>query len=296
MTILFSVAVHEDFDSLIDMVENILRFNEGAKIILHVSASSSLEPEKIRKYLRESLNSDESVYVNETSLYSGYCDSSLVFIHAYNFFYGLKIDLQFEYFVPFASNELFIRKGLYEKIKNTKCTDFPLGVGTTDKSLLEKVKVEKNILSLINGSRTMVKCAPEGTFYRKDIALKIFMTLKKSNIWSYKFLYENSLGQLIKEIISKIDKVLFKISKHRISFLGFLNFPGEEIILPSLGKMFSVHQGKKITKTCYMNWDNDLAITIDEVKILTTCKKEFYSVKRVARFINDPVRQFIKEL
>lgn len=109
MSVLFSIAVHENQDCVHDMIENILWFCPESTIILHIAKGFdfTLEP----KF-------NASVHINKLQYYTGFIDGTLVYVHLSNYRYATRINLNFSTFVPFGSNQMFIKKGFESYVNN----------------------------------------------------------------------------------------------------------------------------------------------------------------------------------
>jgi len=106
--LLFSIPVHENQDIINNQIENILKYNPGAKIILHVNS-------KFEEF-QESKTNYPNVYINSKRLLV----AGLALVHVENFMFAKKLKLNFDYFILLASNEMFFRKGLIDHVKKYK--------------------------------------------------------------------------------------------------------------------------------------------------------------------------------
>ena len=109
--LLFSIPVHERQDIVNNTIENIFNFNPNCKIILHINKNFNDFNKKLSNY--------HNLYFNQTNInYKKGHD--LLAYHVSNFNYCLNNNLEFNYFIFCASNELYIKHGAINYIKALK--------------------------------------------------------------------------------------------------------------------------------------------------------------------------------
>lgn len=139
--IVFSLPVHEKFEVITDQLLNILTLNPNCAVVLHLSpsfnyAESAMSKEEFGKVVGERFA--DQVFINSESVRTGWFD--IIQAHLANFKYISSL-IDFEYFSLIASNELFIRKGLYDKIKFFDC-----GLGGESFMVPTPQNVERSLL------------------------------------------------------------------------------------------------------------------------------------------------------
>ena len=108
--IIFSLPIHERLDILINQLENINKFVPNNLVCVHISQGSEIE-------LDEALEASKNfnVIINKERKDTG-PHKGLMEAHISNF--NLVSNKDFEYFAFLSSNELFIKSGLYNHMKN----------------------------------------------------------------------------------------------------------------------------------------------------------------------------------
>ncbi|AOM41727.1 hypothetical protein [Xenorhabdus hominickii] len=284
--IIFSVAAHESEESLIDLIENVRKFVPNSLIVIHLKKGF-----KIRK-IKETY---KNVYFNPNTYDTGYLDQSLTIAHSSNIYYLIEKNIDADYFAILGSNELFVRKGLYEYIKDkyfiayqTDEKDYHIQVAKKDKHL-------NTLLTKIDGK--IIKSPPEGTFYK-------FAILKEKLRNPY---IEEYLNELTCYFTSK-NKITFRKISNKIARLILHITPKLKITIPSNIIRFSYASEEIFFPTimqsptsirdnsyCYIKWHDNLNIDIDDiVNVNNGVHVGKYSVKRIERNILDPKRIWIK--
>ena len=278
--LLFSIAVHESTSSVYDLIQNIKYFCVEPIIILHVSKVSNLFLD---------INKFENVYINDVSLITGFADGTLTFVHKENFFFAEKLKLNYEYFIPFGSNELFIKHGVEQYIDGTEKSYSPPPSENNYHYLISKQ--DKAVKTLIGD--VFFKSAPEGTFYHKKLLTLFFndqyvKAFFEKNNWIYKTFF----GYRVRVISCLISKVFYKLKVTVLlpSIIARYSYASEEIIFPSINSSLNCKD-----KFCFIPWEREsIKVSISDIEdILNTCDK-YFSVKRVERDFNDSVRSYIR--
>lgn len=255
--LLFSIAVHERPETIIDQIENIQRFNPDCLIVLHISKQFS---EKSNFTSSSSfyayLENNPRVYVNDQHLLTSKYSPGQT--HCANFLFATrKAHLSFQYFVPLNSNDLFIKSGFSERIGNAEYGIEPRKFtkrwahyqAAINDSFTQKV-IHDNSLG------DLVLSYLEGTFFSFSLFLNICDALEKSGIFSEKMIY-----------------------------------PEDELLIPSLAKKL----GKNgIAFRAIENGKLDLFVNLKAIKKAEKNPNK-YGVKRIDRSFTDPYRQYIRE-
>ena len=183
--IVFSIAVHEKYECIIDLIENINYFNSNCAIVIHFSKffknNSLISKEKFLELTQK----NENVYINpvslETNLYS------LLQVHLVNFAYISK-KIEFEYFSICNSNDMFVKSGFISFINGYDCC----------LEYNSKMNSWEYYDALINDSfssnfseeiKVKYRSYLEGTCYSKELFLKVYESISKYDIYNYKFNY-----------------------------------------------------------------------------------------------------------
>lgn len=262
--VIFSIPIHEKFEVVVDQICNIKYFNKNCGIVFHISESFNYADSKISREQFESIvKSMGDVWINPVSLRSGRSD--IIQTYMSNFEY-VKNLVDFEYFAFCASNESFIKSGVYEYMKNfawgakniiiSKLEDWKFGNALfKDKDVMEFLKSQDGQVVFSNA---------EGQFFRKEL-----------------------FGQISQKIKSFYDYT--KI----VSF-----YPREEIYFSSVAACLTKNEeasvGQIYTYSAYhfrFLWD----VTRFEINKLLKNDNQLFSVKRVDRKFNDNIRVFLRQ-
>ena len=261
--ILFSIPVHEKPEVVIDMIINIQKFNPNCCIVLHLSRDFSFDSKYIKKeQFIHSIESMNDVLVNPNRLRSGYED--IIQCHISNYRYACeKID--FEYVVFAASNELFFRQGLWNEISKYDCGPKYSVVVDNNTTWIQGIhalqdydfinELKKKRINQIYGGQF------EGSFIKKNMMQRICDEI--DSFYDYK-------------------SMTVKYAREEIFFYTFLY-------------AFFPDANYKNEYTTYMNFYNNLNVSVSEAMNLVKGVDGFFSLKRVPRQINDEVRRFIRE-
>ncbi|ENO1850499.1 hypothetical protein ACA874_004129 [Vibrio vulnificus] len=292
--ILISLAVHENVDVVVNQIENINKYIPDSQVILHISRDF------YRSHGNEIINVlkiFENVHINEISLNTGYLDGSVLMSHLSNLKQAIKLNLNYSYILLVGSNEMYVRHGVSDYIELYDCSlgwsreenvqyDDGFGRAFNDPILRKLLK---------NNGIKLIKRAPEGTFYSRELfESSPLYKLLSSNKYHFIISFYNikTLSLLRKKIITPLARVLHKLKV--FNPFSFLSYATEEFYIPSL----MLSEGKRsVLPVCYMDWEHDLVVDIQTIKSVNAgCIKGKFSVKRVERNINDPVRKYINSL
>lgn len=260
--IVFSIPVHEKLDVIIDQLINIIHFNPTSAVVLHLSKSLDLKKNSVLKddfFL--TLNNFDNIFVNPKRFATGW--GNILHCHISNFQF-LEELIDFEYFIPMTSNELFIKFGLFEHIKGHSFGGVFEEVSKRDDWITKKPSLNDDVLKQmlyeISRDFRIYGGTLEGTFYSKELMSKIVKTAS--------------------------DK--FSVSE------GNSDYTRDEVYIPSLAINICGNASCKKSKFTYMNWNKDLHVGICEINALIE-NNEIYSVKRVERDNGYYVRCYIRQ-
>ena len=261
--ILFSIPIHEKPEVVIDQVMNIKRFNEDCCVVFHVSRGFCFDSDYVseERFLKCLADMDD-VLVNPNRLRSGYED--IIQCHISNFRYASG-QIRFKYIMFAASNELFFRQGLLEDIERFDCGPSRRSVVNEQSAWIQEKRALQdeefnNYLSENNIDR-IYSGQFEGSFMRREMM----------------------------EQISNAIESFYDYQKMSVRYAR------EEFYFHTLIAALYPNAIIRDDNTTYMDWGNDLRISVADIINLIHSHEEKYSVKRVPRLINDEVRAFIRE-
>lgn len=287
--ILFSLAAHENFESLIDTLLNLHKHNPESIVVLHLEKkfSKNVSVDLLKKY--------DWIYINDESMYTGYMDQSLFFVHYSNLKYIKKLNVNYSFFCMYASNQMFIKSGLELYLNSFE--SFPLPEVKVGDIQLFRNRYDKLLYNYFSLTSTKIlKSPPEGTFYSYRQVEKLLGNLFISEYFEkYSPYFRNYFLFRIRTFLTKLGHILVRQK------LGFLNnlipnfitrftYASEEIIFPTL--MYSGSVSMPLNVFCYMDWNNDLYLSKEDIREQLE-NNSIYSVKRVVRQIDDPIRLYI---
>ncbi|MEY0727006.1 hypothetical protein AB7254_07395 [Providencia rettgeri] len=291
--LLLSLAVHENVDAIVDQIKNIKKYIPNSYLILHCSHNLLHE---YKNEIYNCVSKFDNVYINPQSLHTNYLDGTVLLAHLINLQYAESIQLEYSYLLLLGSNEMYVRSGVEQYIKSFESSD---GWQRAENEQFDdgfSRALNDPYLSLIlrKNNLTLKKRAPEGTFYSNlQIQKSPFLSFIKS--YNFKLLllfYSNKpLAKLRVSTLTPMARLLNKLKV--FNFLSPLGYATEEFYLPS----FFIGHSKVTKPVCYMDWDNNLNISIEKINLIRDgmCEGKF-SVKRVNRNMDDPIRIYINKL
>lgn len=262
MHVVFSIPVHEKPFVIVDQVVNFRNFNPDCGIVLHVSPSLS---DYDFEQLISLLNKFPRVFLNPHRLRTGFSD--IIQAHISNFQYVEHLRINYEYFCLSASNELFVKSGLYNFIKRYKAGLQMKNINFSKEiSISYRAQQDEALLSAIkeaggNGVDDIVNSQVEGAFFQREIFKKIAGYIDRN------FCYEN------------------------INIL----YPREEIYFSSLLHLI-LHNGD-VYKDNYTFFNKNspiIAVHLEDILKIVEENGSKFSVKRIIRNYNDPIRFYIR--
>lgn len=268
MKICISIPVHEKPDVIVDQINNINYFyGHDVFIVLHISKNFNY-PNQITQDRDYEFRSKENVFVNPEQL-STSCPSSLVHVHNSNFKYA-KQKLDFDFFVLHASNDMYVRKGAKEFIRESKngCFQFEFNSSsswTWAPLMFEDIELKKIVNYL--GISKMCVSQPEGMYFQTDV---------------------------FEEMVKVIDK-FYSYGRGSI-------YPREEVYYPTFISKFTNELNKPIVYSEVLSGqpiDSDLIIKLNANQKKNNPSdvydfENLYAVKRVKREYYDPNRILIR--
>ncbi|MBQ9419739.1 MAG: hypothetical protein IJU31_05105 [Synergistaceae bacterium] len=266
--IIFSIPVHEKPEVVFDQVCNIQHFNPGCGIVLHISPVFSWDKSKITRSEFESrLREFPDVFVNPEQVRTGWFDIIQAHVSNYKCVRG---KVGFDYFVLCASNELYIKTGAEEFVEgyeagfSFKPVDFKHNIGyveraSRDEPLLNIIKHITNYANKNEILRCIYHCQVEGDFFSVKVFDEIFALMEKYfDHNAIKYLYQRE--EIYFGTITKLTTPEEKIWNKPLTFFTY-NAHGR-----------------------------------DTINSLISNENKFFSVKRVDRDINNPLRAYIRDV
>ncbi len=293
--ILLSIAVHEKPEVVLDQLDNFRKFAPDAGIVIHMSGQMAEEFPETADMLR----AIEGVWVNTNSFYTGL--GLLLKCHVSNFLYMEKTGIQFSHFCLHSSNDLFVKSGVEDYIRKHDYGFFQFNLfdhlnfchWKTD---FLKDRSYKKLMRCLNSSITHYVSQVEGTFYPRD-------AFRDFSIWFQRFAWVeipwpiHYVHGTHKRLVLLFER-LQRNPRWRRFLLGYF-YTTEEFYPPNF---FATRCSNPGTPYCFMNWGADLQVTVSDVEMIrngtvpTGSYKELYSVKRIARDLKNPLRQWIRTL
>lgn len=259
--IVFSIPVHEQFDVVCNQLDNIRKFVDNSKVVVHVSADSA-------KYLFLRLEEvsrgryKDFLYVNPNRLrtYSPVDAGNvtgLTTVHASNFRF-ISQEVEFNTLAIDTSNDFFVRKGINGLFDEFDCGFNIVRYAIETANLEGRHREFVDRISKYITVKTLERGPQEGSFYPKHVFAKI------SNI------VLDQMGGMVKD------------EEGHLPMIAFNCFP-------------------ELYDSCARNYVHHDASQrfISEEDILNTRSGKYeykYSVKRVPRDMNHPLRIYVNEL
>jgi hypothetical protein len=302
MRVVISLPVHENAEVVLDQINNIRFFVPESIIVLHISKEFT----GWGNYTVADFEKMDGVLVNPMRYSTSYATGILLYLHMSNFEVASSY-CDFDFFNLHSSNELFIKFGLIDYLKNFEGGFFRLKINpdtnwSNGKAAFKDLTLKKIMtylqISDIYGSQI------EGTFYNKPSFNAILKILKKYITPEIRF------NMFFRHDTNRGGMRYFNSTLRKTFFQGEL-YAKEEIYFPTI----AVKYAKKIgTPYAYLNWKNNLVVTCEEIDDIITDAKSFiknlnilsndenrkyedlFSVKRIQRRMDDPIRQYIHNL
>lgn len=311
--ILFSIPVHEKPEVVENQIQNFLKYNPGASILLHIS--KQMPSEEVAQIKQLPLTYPQ-VFINPQQLYTSWADGCQFKIHLSNFQYALNHHIPFHYIALHASNDLFIQYGLQEYLLNhdagfDQWTPLQHNPVAQQKVNLEKHLFFRRLMKKYHLS-TVIPSQLEGTFYHRNAIEILCQRLTPKNTFDFPYLFSigyHSKNSIRYKLFSFIEKVL-----RNLNITVIHPNPLEEVIFPTFAA--DKIQNPRNFPYCYVNWANGLNISKEEIVAIRANDKnawtqhnqqlchltseqinaiEFFAVKRINRDIADPLRSYITQ-
>lgn len=323
MRIVVSIPVHEKPDVINDLIENIKTYIEHPIIVLHISAGF------YKNYNENEIHLDSDTYINPMHLQTTW--GNIFQTHVSNFQF-IKNLVDFDYFLMQASNDMFVKKGIEKYIEQfdagVDCRIlwqhdskwWPCSCAYEDATL-------QKIMRYIGVTR-ILGSQVEGSFYRKAIFEYVANTIdslitqedcRKFNLYGREEIYYPTIASKIMDYgrcgypttfseVHRFDRWIWEIRTIMEKFykFGLKMFISQNLLNRMEGK---VNQWLFDTRWYKLTKRDINAIICDDQKYLMKNESlndypgyweindgHYYSVKRVPRNYDDPIRVYIRNL
>ena len=322
MILVVSIPVHEKPDVIKNQISNFQKYIPGVVIVLHVSKGF------LAKHRLDEIGEHSNVYINPEHLDTQWAD--IIQTHISNYRY-IRENLEFDYFVLHASNDMYIRYGFekyvqqYEagfnirKVVQKNSHWWPGNFALKDKKL-------KSIMDIC-GQNMIIASQVESSFYSKALMERIytiiepfcsersadliypreeiyFSTVASSTVSWDKIGFTTTFSE-----VHRFDRRLWKIKnimrtifwRWKLSFFVSekVYFRIEELCNTLLFNMRFYKTTIGIIKKlldqneAYIKKNSFLNDGSGQFQLYN---KDIFSVKRINRDIKDPVRRYITNL
>lgn len=321
MKIVVSIPVHEEPDVVKNQIENFKKYIKDVIIVLHVSKSF------FENYSVDKIGTYPSVYINPTHLDTKW--ASIIQTHLSNFRY-ICTQLDFDYFVLHASNDMYIRAGFNEyishfdagfnirKVINRNSHWWPGNLALKDTQLKQAMNA--------CGQTMIIASQVESSFYKKSLMKQIAdiieiyydptvenLVYPREEVYfstiASKLVSWNNVGCVTTfSEVHRFDRTLWRIR----DLTRKLYNHGLKLICPEdfyykienyyNDKLFKSGFYKTTCKTINKLLENDIPYIYKNSYLddgsgqFQLYGEKLFSVKRINRKMSDSVRQFITNL
>lgn len=262
LNIIFSIPIHQRLEVVLDQICNIQHFNPNCGIVFHLSQGFDYKTSLVSKdEFIEQAKRLGNVFINPESVRTGFAD--IIQAHMSNFEYISKV-CDFRYFAICASNESFVRPGLYQYISQYDCGYEQRYITKEDNWYDGAVYKDDDLMRYMkkNGFSKIDITHPEGEYFKKEIFNKIVESVK--SFYDYKQM-----------------KLVYPREEIYFSTVACNLLPNAKV-----GEVFAYsayHKGRL--------WD----VTRPEIVRIIKSMSPLYSVKRVDRTLNDNIRIYLRD-
>ena len=272
MTVLFSVPAHESTPIVKDTVDNIVKFVPDSHVVIHAARQfEDFDPAVFDGY--------DNVTINPVRFHTVLHESQL-HLHLTNLVAAYNLGLNFDYFSIFHTNQMFVKPGFDQYIKQyqySAWTDFDTFASVASRSDLHMHKSRMDYMFGFGSYPKVSALLAEGSFYSRDM---IYYILDKCR--SSKSFNEMNVPTNLEET------VLVTLALHASGERGYGRpttlWLGDTPVTQNI--IDDVIQNKPVTQEYEDHLNKTKTISSD-------C---LYSIKRIPRDINNPLRQYINGL
>lgn len=265
--LMFSIPIHERLEVVVDQILNIKTLNNNCGIVLHLSLGYNDKNSSLSLVdFNAIVDKLDNVWINTTRVRTGNYD--IIQAHLVNFEYISNIE--FEFFCMCASNELFVRPDLYDRIYTYDCgLDYNSVTNNVNWVAGKYAKKDESLLAMMKevGVDDIVGSQIEGTFYTKSLYEQI------ANIINRHYDYK------VMTVAYAREEVYFSTV-----FWGL-----------NQKKKYAVFK-KGMFAWCPWQRQFTMNVRLKEVNRIINSKEScLYSVKRVERRLNDCIRAYVRQ-
>jgi len=287
----FSILAHENIETIVDQVQNFIKFCPNSLVVLHLSANSKILDQK-KKLIDilpdECLTNPTSIFVDRHDLIQG---------HISNFRHVREIlGRELGYFCLHASNDMIVKSGLESYVFSHECGVHQLKNYEEMPSWTPYIrsKFDPQFVEMCKyvGAKDTFGSQPEGTFYKAELFEEM------CNIVEKYFDREKISSYMTKD---KEDTNNTLYAREELYFPTLASRLSNDIVYPYLYSEVVAAQ-RKIT-IHLINSIRDCSISLGDCLethrfkgIQIYDKENLYAVKRIPRRIDDDLRQFIRSL
>lgn len=309
MKVLVSLPVHEQAEVVVHQLENLQRFLADPVVVLHVSADFDQDPEALRVA--------PWVHVNPRRISTGWGSGVLAEVHCSSFEYALA-NLDFDVALMASSNELFVRRGV-----EAWMDEFDVGMRTAPVrrwSWQDACRCDRDLEDFCrqSGLETPYVGQVEGSFMRREVlaqVLEVLAPLRATTPWQHPGFAEKAartnLGPIGRH---RWFGYPWRLAVRRgwarwlgptVPWPAF--YPREEVFFATA--LATLEGLRRTSSVTYMNRKQGFELTRSEVEAIVAGDldalppgwgpepgRQIFSVKRVPRRIDDPMRGWLTEL
>jgi hypothetical protein len=282
MRLAFSLPVHENNEVVANLIENIFHYNPQSIVVLHISQIFTDFNEQM---FREMPN----VFVNPRRYLTQH-GKGMLLTHCSNFRYLQALNAGFDVFCISSSNEMFIRPGLVDYVKEVKNAfqavrfDPKLDWHVFVRRIDQHPKVQLLLAAL--GTSEVYGGQTEGQFFEKAIFQQIadfyFSAFGETEINDFE------TEEIVPQTVAMAMKVRPALPFTLVDYSNYWDFSLSVPVLKKLADPLLVgrvklnlgQKGSRMLVSPHLNTDN----------------RSVFAVKRIPRKLDDPLRVFINQL
>ena len=280
MKLAFSIPVHENNDTVEDLLRNVRKYNPGCVIVLHASQIfKDFDEERFAKL--------PGVHVNPERHMTAF-SCGLLNVHCSNFRHLCQVEPDFDTFCLISSNEMFIRPGLEDYVAKVKNAFQAVPFNYQEDWHVFYHHVDRNphvlLMTRSLGMNTVYGGQTEGQFFEKrvfDLIAQMYAAAfgaKEMNEFETEEIVPSTMAMALHlrpaEPFTLVDYTHeSRLNLHTVALLADPERVGK--VRLNLGRKLP-----QMLVSPHLERFND----------------SVYSVKRVERKMDDPLRQFINHL
>lgn len=312
--IYISIPIHERSDVVVDQMQNFEKYFPEAKVVLHISKRADFSVCKLREKLIEANLKNTIINPEQVETKWG----SIIQAHIENIRYIISLG-NAEKIIFHSSNDMLIQEGVFEYVKNKKNIFHQRYIKPHTLWWVGRRSLKDNFVSNYFNHNFMASQI-EGSMYEIEFLKKCLEELDKNpEFFNSKLFYPreeiffSSFALKFGILPDGLPYVFSEIHRFDREFFRYLTkYPSLFNQYSFLGKML-----KKLLEK-FLLWSFDYKLSINDINYIK--RKDFYmeqysffsdgkglnwcvfeintlfGVKRVGRFINDPIRVFIQRI